>query len=187
MIDILISDYHNLISVFMAMLCIVSLYARGFFIKKMKFKIILFFAIYLLALSTEIRFGYTIFIETLLLNIGAFFTLYLSAVLIEKQIRLLNNNNIPKIIDLTQYKELSEQDKIIIQHLKNGQKYDWIAGSLGIATPTVKKHVKRIFRILDVVDLIDFHAKLGSFIFIYTKEELLAWKKKFLEEEINSN
>ena len=61
--------------------------------------------------------------------------------------------------------------------------YDWIAGLQGISTPTVKKHVKRIFEILEVVDLIDFHAQFGGFTIIYTKEELLEWKKKFLETE----
>lgn len=100
-----------------------------------------------------------------------------------KTIYYFENRAIPSILDLTQYEELSDQDKTIIRYLKEGQKYDWIAGALGIATPTVKKHIKRIFEILGVIDLIDFHAKFSNSSIIYTKEELLEWKKNFLESE----
>ena len=60
--------------------------------------------------------------------------------------------------------------------------YEWIAGNQGIATSTLKKHVKRIFEILDVSDLVEFHAQFGGIEIIYTEEELHEWKKRFLEE-----
>ena len=83
---------------------------------------------------------------------------------------------------MTKYTELKDEDKTIIKFLKEGQKYDWIAGSQGIATSTLKKHVKRIFKILDVADLVEFHAEFSGREIIYTKQELLEWKKRFLEE-----
>jgi len=142
----------------------------------------LFIISYLLALFSEIRFGFNAFLTSLLQNIAAFFILGLTIIILQRQISHRNANAI-KILDLTKYEKLTEQDKIIIKLLKEGQKYEWIAGSLGIATSTLKKRTKNIFRILEVVDLIDFHAQLGQFTFIYTNEELLEWKKKFLEEK----
>lgn len=102
--------------------------------------------------------------------------------MIQKYFYLLKQNNIPRILDLTTYKELTDQDRTIIKLLREGQKYDWIAGHLGMATSTLKKRVKNIFEILGVADLIDFHAQLGTLTFVYTKKELLEWKKKFLKE-----
>ena len=82
------------------------------------------------------------------------------------------------IFDLTEYKDLTEQDKKIIKLLNDGEKYDWIAGNLKIATPTLKKKVRRIFDILDVSDLVNFHVIIGGRQIIYTKEELDVWKEE---------
>ena len=183
MIDIIIADNDNIISVFMFVLCIITLNSRGFFIKKKKLKISLIILFYLIALLTEIRFGFNTFFQSLLLHLAAFFITGICVILIKKQFFSMQYRNIENILDLTKYEELSDQDKTIIRYLKEGQKYDWIAGALGIATPTVKKHIKRIFEILGVIDLIDFHAKFSSSSIIYTKEELLEWKKSILEKE----
>ena len=183
MIAILVLNYHNIMSVLMAILCIITLNIRGFFIRKKALKISLFVLSYLLALLTEIRFSFALFFETFMMNLGAFFVLIVYALMVQKQFELLKNQSISQILDLTKYEELSEQDKEIIRHIKEGQKYDWIAGYLKISTPTLKRYVKRIFEIIDVIDLIDFHAKYSATTIIYTKEELLTWKKKFLESE----
>ncbi len=183
MIEILIADSQNLIPMFMLMLCIITLNIRGFFTKKKSLKISFLVLSYIIALTTQIRFGLNIFILSLLSHLAAIFITGICAILIQKQFSTLKNRAIPSILDLTQYEELSDQDKTIIRYLKEGQKYDWIAGALGIATPTVKKHIKRIFKILGVIDLIDFHAKFSNSSIIYTKEELLEWKKAFLEKE----
>lgn len=182
MIYILISEPNNLIPVFMAVLCIATLNIRGFFYKRKNIKIALFIILYLLALVSEIRYGFNVFFISLLQNIAAFFILGLTVIIIQKQFSQINSNAL-RILDLTKYETLTEQDKIIIKLLKEGQKYEWIAGNLGIATSTLKKHTKSIFKILDVADLIDFHAQLGQLTFIYTKQELLEWKTKFLKSE----
>ena len=183
MIEILVLNCHNIMSVLMAILCIITLNIRGFFIRKKTLKISLFVLSYLVALLTEIRFSFTSFFETFMMNLGAFFVLTVCALMVQKQFELIKNQSISQILDLTKYEDLSDQDKEIIRHIKEGQKYDWIAGYLKISTPTLKRYVKRIFEIIDVIDLIDFHAKYSATTIIYTKEELLTWKKKFLESE----
>ena len=181
MLEILILNCHNIMSVLMAILCIITLDIRGFFIRKKTLKISLFVLSYLLALLTEIRFGFAFFIETFIMNFGAFFVLAVCGLMVQKQFELMKNQSSSQILDLTKYNDLSEQDKEIIHLIKEGQKYDWIAGYLKISTPTLKRHVKRIFELLDVVDLIDFHANFSGCTIIYTKDELLEWKKSFLE------
>ena len=182
MIDILTTDNDNLIPIFMLALCLITLNLRGFFRKRKFLKLSLLFVSYFIALFTEIRFGFNTFFQSLLLHLAAFFISSICAILINKRHAEMQNSIVPKILDLTEYDQLSDQDRTIIKLLKEGQKYDWIAGHLGIATSTLKKRVKNIFEILGVVDLIDFHAQLGTLTFIYTKEELLGWKKRFLEE-----
>ena len=182
MLNILITDCNNLIPVCMLELCIIALYSRGFFVKKKQLKISLLCLFYLIALFSEIRFGFNKFITSFLLNIGALFIISVSAIIFQRQITSVKISSIPQILDLTSYDQLTDQDKKIIRLIKEGNKYEWIAGHLGMATSTLKKRVKNIFEILDVVDLIDFHAQLGKLTFIYTKEELLEWKKKFLED-----
>ncbi|MCR4735060.1 MAG: hypothetical protein K5829_08670 [Treponema sp.] len=179
---ILITDKINLIAVFMAILGITVLKMRGFFIAKKQLKISILVFLYTASLCTEIRFGKAIFLEAVLHNLAAFFISGITFLFIQKYLTSITNRYEPRILDLTKYKELNEQDKEIIKFLKEGQKYDWIAGSQGIATSTLKKHVKRIFEILDVTDLVDFHAEFGGREIIYKKEELIEWKKKFLEE-----
>ena len=180
--DILIANAANLISVFMAILAIVVLTMRGFFVKKKTLKIIILSSLYILALCTEIRFGRVAFIGSVLNNIAAFFISAIIFLFIQKYLASITSRYEPRILDLTKYKDLTALDKEIIKLLKEGQKYEWIAGNQGIATSTLKKHVKRIFEILDVADLVEFHAEFGGREVIYTKEELHEWKKRFLEE-----
>lgn len=180
--SILISDNGNLIPVFMAILAVTVLVTRGFFTKKKELKIIVLSVLYIAALCSEIRFGKVDFIRSVLNNIAAFFISAISFIFIQKYIANISARFEPRILDLTKYDELDEQDKEIIKLLKEGQKYDWIAGNQKMATSTLKKHVRRIFQILDVSDLVEFHAEFGGREIIYTKEELLEWKKRFLEE-----
>ena len=180
--EILIVNVSNLISVFMAILAIVVLVMRGFFIKKKYLKIAILAILYIGALCTEIRFGLVDFITSLLNNIAAFFISAIIFLFIQKYLASITSRYEPRILDLTKYKDLTALDKEIIKLLKEGQKYEWIAGNQGIATSTLKKHVKRIFEILDVADLVEFHAQFGGIEIIYTEEELHEWKKRFLEE-----
>lgn len=162
----------------MAFIGIATLTLRGFFTKRKILKISLLIIIYLTLIFSNLRFGFSDFLNSFLDLLACFFLVTVLLVFIQRYIKLKVHQTYVPIFDLTEYKDLTEQDKKIIKLLNDGEKYDWIAGNLKIATPTLKKKVRRIFDILDVSDLVNFHVIIGGRQIIYTKEELDVWKEE---------
>ncbi|MCR4736312.1 MAG: hypothetical protein K5829_15050 [Treponema sp.] len=174
----LYSHPSNIFSVIMFCIGLITLQIRGFFIKRKKLKLSILFILFYTTLCSELRFGFSTFINSFLDITGAMFLMLLLFIFVQRYIKIRKPYELIPVCDFSTYDELTEQDKEIIKLLKDGQKYDWIAGKLGMATPTLKKKVHRIFEILDVPDLIGFHAQFSASDMVFTKQELLEWKKK---------
>ncbi len=170
----------NIFSILMFSIGLITLQLRGYFKNGKVVKLTALIVMFLAALSSELRFGFGTFLNSFLDMLGASFLMFLIFIFVQRYIKLKNPFMLTPICDFSDYDELTDEDKEIIRLLKEGQKYDWIAGKLGIATSTLKKKVHRIFKILDVPDLIGFQAQFSAQELVFTKEELLEWKKRNL-------
>ena len=152
---------------------LIILQIRGFFRKKKILKLSVLAAIFVICLCSELRFGFSVFINSFLDILASSFLMVVLFIFVQRYIKLITPYKLIPVCNFSDYEELTEQDKEIIRLLKEGQKYDWIAGHLGMATPTLKKKVRKIFEILDVPDLTGFHAKFSADEMIFTKEEFI--------------
>jgi hypothetical protein len=168
----------NVLAVPMTFIGIATLALRGFFDKKKGLKITLLAIIYLALIVSNLRFGFQSFFDSFLDLLAGFLLLSVLFIFVQRYFKIKAHQTFFPYFNLTEYTELTEQDKAIIKLLNDGEKYDWIAGNLKIATPTLKKKVRRIFDILGVADLISFHTAIGGRKIIYTEEELEVWKKE---------
>ena len=176
----LYSHPSNIFSVIMFSIGLITLQIRGFFRKKKILKLSVLGSLFILCLCSELRFGFSVFINSFLDILASSFLMVVIFIFVQRYIKLITPYKLIPVCNFSDYDELTEQDKEIIRLLKEGQKYDWIAGHLGMATPTLKKKVRKIFEILDVPDLTGFHAKFSAKDMIFTKEEFIEWKKNNL-------
>jgi len=174
----------NAISFMLFLLGITTLYLRGFMKKNGKRKIIITVVIYMLCLLTELRFGFDIFISSVLEKTGFFLTSIMIYVFLEEYLKSVYLSPHNKHLDLTQF-DLTERDKEWIKLILNNEKYDYIAKLYNLNAGTVKNNCHRIYKILQVSDRQDFITKYAGFKFLYNSAEVKAYeqeKKKMINQ-----
>ncbi len=170
-----IDDFNNPIGICMFFLGISILYIRGFFINKRNRKIIITVIIYCLLLLSKLHFGYDNFLEILINHLG--YTTVLSTILfllIEYKQNIDSNpkSKNTRILDLSQYHELVENDIALLQKVLEDKQYKVIANEVFKAEGTVRNRLNKIYDILGVMD------KMG-FISTYMGYEIVFQNKKY--------
>lgn len=167
-IIVLEDNSNNIMGLFMYLLGISSFLIRGFFKKNRKLKYILSAILYLLLCTAKLRFGYYIFIHYLIQTLGFSLvfaiTLFFILEYFNQQVKKVDNQNTQQnILDLSQFPELTDRDKLWIHKVQSDAKYETIAKESNVSLGTMKNRMHQIFKIIDVPDRISFLSVYGGY------------------------
>lgn len=167
-LQIFIFEPNNTMGLFMYILTVAMLYARGFYNIHKKQKNIFTIIIFILLNLSQIRFGSKIFLNSLIQTVGFSFTYLLSIYFIKAAIRNdYNTNSSSNILNLKNYDKLTIRDALWLIQIQNKVKYDAIAIKSKVAPGTVKNRLKFIFSVLEVGDKQGFINEYSTFEICY--------------------
>lgn len=167
-LQIFIFEPNNTMGLFMYILTVAMLYARGFYNIHKKQKNIFTIIIFILLNLSQIRFGSKIFLNSLIQTVGFSFIYLLSIYFIKAAIRNdYNTNSSSNILNLKNYDKLTIRDALWLIQIQNKVKYDAIAIKSKVAPGTVKNRLKFIFSILEVGDKQGFINEYSTFEICY--------------------
>ena len=167
-LQIFIFEPNNTMGLFMYILTVAMLYARGFYNIHKKQKNIFTIIIFILLNLSQMRFGSKIFLNSLIQTVGFSFIYLLSIYFIKAAIRNdYNTNSSSNILNLKNYDKLTIRDALWLIQIKNKVKYDAIAIKSKVAPGTVKNRLKFIFSVLEVGDKQGFINEYSTFAICY--------------------
>lgn len=167
-LQIFIFEPNNTMGLFMYILTVAMLYARGFYNIHKKQKNIFTIIIFILLNLSQIRFGSKIFLNSLIQTVGFSFIYLLSIYFIKAAIRNdYNTNSSSNILNLKNYDKLTIRDALWLIQIQNKVKYDAIAIKSKVAPGTVKNRLKFIFSVLEVGDKQGFINEYSTFEICY--------------------
>lgn len=167
-LQIFIFEPNNTMGLFMYILTVAMLYARGFYNIHKKQKNIFTIIIFILLNLSQMRFGSKIFLNSLIQTVGFSFIYLLSIYFIKAAIRNdYNTNSSSNILNLKHYDKLTIWDALWLIQIQNKVKYDAIAIKSKVAPGTVKNRLKFIFSVLEVGDKQGFINEYSTFEICY--------------------
>lgn len=167
-LQIFIFEPNNTMGLFMYILTVAMLYARGFYNIHKKQKNIFTIIIFILLNLSQMRFGSKIFLNSLIQTVGFSFIYLLSIYFIKAAIRNdYNTNSSSNILNLKNYDKLTIRDALWLIQIQNKVKYDAIAIKSKVAPGTVKNRLKFIFSVLEVGDKQGFINEYSTFAICY--------------------
>lgn len=167
-LQIFIFEPNNTMGLFMYILTVAMLYARGFYNIHKKQKNIFTIIIFILLNLSQMRFGSKIFLNSLIQTVGFSFIYLLSIYFIKAAIRNdYNTNSSSNILNLKHYDKLTIRDALWLIQIQNKVKYDAIAIKSKVAPGTVKNRLKFIFSVLEVGDKQGFINEYSTFEICY--------------------
>ncbi len=159
---IFIDQPKNNLGIFIFIAGIQVLVLTGFFQKNSRLKTILFSLLYILLILSEIRFGWKIFLLSLISKTG-FFLVTVFVILLSFHIglgKVVFTSD--KILDLSAFPDLTIRDAEWLRLVLKETKYDTIAREYNLTEGTVKNNFMRIFKTLGVQDRIHFMSVYGG-------------------------
>ena len=167
-LQIFIFEPNNTMGLFMYILTVAMLYARGFYNIHKKQKNIFTIIIFILLNLSQMRFGSKTFLNSLIQTVGFSFIYFLSIYFIKAAIRNeYNTNSSSNILNLKNYAKLTIRDALWLIQIQNKVKYDAIAIKSKVAPGTVKNRLKFIFSVLEVGDKLGFLNEYSTFEICY--------------------
>lgn len=167
-LQIFIFEPNNTMGLFMYILTVAMLYARGFYNIHKKQKNIFTIIIFILLNLSQMRFGSKIFLNSLIQTVGFSFIYLLSIYFIKAAIRNdYNTNSSSNILNLKHYNKLTIRDALWLIQIQNKVKYDAIAIKSKVSPGTVKNRLKFIFSVLEVGDKQVFINEYSTFEICY--------------------
>lgn len=167
-LQIFIFEPNNTMGLFMYILTVAMLYARGFYNIHKKQKNIFTIIIFILLNLSQMRLGSKIFLNSLIQTVGFSFIYLLSIYFIKAAIRNdYNTNSSSNILNLKNYDKLTIRDALWLIQIQNKVKYDAIALKSKVAPGTVKNRLKFIFSVLEVGDKQGFINEYSTFAICY--------------------
>lgn len=167
-LQIFIFEPNNTMGLFMYILGIAMLYARGFYNKYRKQKNIITILIFIALNLTQIRFGSEMFFESFIQTVGFSFIFLLTIYFLNAAIQNdYNINNSSKKLNLKNYNKLTIRDALWLIQIQNKVKYDAIAIKSKVSPGTVKNRLKFIFSVLEVGDKQGFINEYSTFEICY--------------------
>lgn len=177
---ILFFEPNNTMGLFMYILTVAMLYARGFYNIHKKQKNIFTIIIFILLNLSQMRFGSKIFLNSLIQTVGFSFIYLLSIYFIKAAIRNdYNTNSSSNILNLKHYDKLNIRDAFWLIQIQSKVKYDAIAINSKVSSGTVKNRLKFIFSVLEVGDKQGFLNEYSTFEICYgeyTSEKIQSMK-----------
>ncbi|MDY5916868.1 MAG: hypothetical protein SPJ55_00450 [Treponema sp.] len=167
-LQIFIFEPNNTMGLFMFILTVAMLYARGFYNIHKKQKNIFTIIIFILLNLSQMRFGSKIFLNSLIQTVGFSFIFLLIIYFLNAAIQNdYNINNSSKKLNLKNYNKLTIRDALWLIQIQNKVKYDAITIKSKVAPGTVKNRFKFIFSVLEVGDKQGFINEYSTFAICY--------------------
>lgn len=168
---ILILEPKNNIGILMFGLSIITLYARGLFIKHKRTKNIIVLIIFLCLVLSEIRFGKEIFLNCLIEKTAYSFILFLCIFFFKVYtFDLFEIKNSSNKLDIQKFPELKKRDAEWLVEIQNGVKYDILAINYNMSLGSVKNRLKIIFDEIGAGDKQGFLNKYSDYEICYGEE-----------------
>ena len=146
----------NTMSVLMFFICVSTLYARGFFNRKIKQKFVLAVVIFLGFWLSGLRNGLDTFFSSGIQVLGYAFSCFCILFFILIKPNRKTDEEINKILDLSKYDGLKKRDAEWLNEVIKKTKYETIAIQSEMTEGAVKNRFRQIYKILNVGDKIGF-------------------------------
>lgn len=141
----------NYMGILMYFLGTSLLFARGFLKRQRKFKIYILCIILFALTLTNLRFGFPIFIDYFVKNLGAILVLFLYTFFIRTHyINIIVYED--KKLNIANYPKLNERDCRILQRIQKGEKYSAIAKEENITEGSLKNRLHYVFNVMETGD-----------------------------------
>ena len=171
-IFIFILEPENPMSVFMYLLSMEILYARGYFNKQRQIKKILSAIIFISAILSEMRFGFNAFADYFIEKLGYIFIGLLILFFFRAYLIDLFNTSSDCILDIKKYPGLKYRDAKWLYLIQKREKYETIAIEFHMSIGSVKNRLKIVFDILGIKDKQGFLNKYEEYKIIYGDKEI---------------
>lgn len=167
-LEIILFEPNNTMGLFMYILGVVMLYARGEYNNYRKQKNIITVIVFILLNLTQLRFEKEIFFNSLVQTIGYAFVFLAIVFFLHSAIQNdFNINNSSKILNIKNYETLNVRDALWLLQIKNKVKYDAIAIESNVNLGTLKNRLKYIYSVLGVGDKQGFLNTYSTFEICY--------------------
>jgi len=177
----LIYEPENSMGIIMYFLCISSLYARGFFARKEKVKLIIALLIPITGCLASLRFGFKFFMDVFTTLIGFSFCLFMTIYFFQAYIMNSFDINTTRRLDLKDYPDLKKRDAEWLSEIIIGNKYEMIAIEAKMNLGSVKNRFKIIFDVLETGDKQGFLNKYSTYEICYGEEFSSFSKQKIIK------
>ncbi|MBR5647023.1 MAG: hypothetical protein IKX23_10335 [Treponema sp.] len=155
-----------------------SLSTRGFYRKHKIIKITFTIIYYAVLLFSCIILHPDIVPKAMMIHLPLTFIFLSSAYITGIYIRQLMGDRKFHFLNLTEYPQISENDKLFIKKIFDGEKYEQIAVDLNMSLSSIKKHSRQIFELFECSDLISFITKYSRYEILYTEDDVLKYKNR---------
>ncbi len=166
-------DFDNPMGICMFFLGITVLYVRGFFLTEKKKKCIALGLLYIVMIFSGIHFGFTVFLDSLIYKIA--YTLVLSIIfflLVACNYKIKSAiDKSTKILNLSIYPELVQNDVSLLQKVLENKQYKVIALETSKAEGTVRNRLNKIYDVLGVMDRMGFISTYMGYEIVFAEEE----------------
>lgn len=153
----------NPIGILLYTLGVSCLLFRGFYQKNNHLKTYATLLLYLALISLSLRFGILCFINSLVYTLGYGLVFLVSIFFVVNFMKIVYENKTARILDLSQYPELTLRDKEWLRDILDEKKYEEIANDSGITVGTLKNRMHQIFLVIGVEDRIQLLATYGGY------------------------
>lgn len=172
-LSLLITQPGNLLYIPLLLISYYTLKIRGFFYKHKSIKIVIFAIIIVSAFLSEIRFGKSVFFDTVLKTIPyAFFTLTgLFFIKIYYINTTVNKSTRNKELDIAIYSNTRETDATMLNMVLQNIPYKTIAIELKMSEGGVRNRLNKLYDKLLVADRIGFVTTYSGFTICFGKTE----------------
>ena len=136
---------------------------KGFYQKNNHIKTYATLLLYLALISLSLRFGLLCFINSIVYTLGYGLAFLVSIFFVVNFLKIVYDNKTARILDLSQYPELTLRDKEWLRDILDEKKYEEIANDSGITVGTLKNRMHQIFLVIGVEDRIQLLANYGGY------------------------
>ena len=136
---------------------------RGFYQKNNHIKTYATLLLSIALLSLSLRFGLLCFINSIVYTLGYGLAFLVSIFFVVNFLKIVYENKTARVLDLSQYPELTLRDKEWLRDILDEKKYEEIANDSGITVGTLKNRMHQIFLVIGVEDRIQLLANYGGY------------------------
>ena len=136
---------------------------KGFYRKHSHRKTYATLLLYLGLISLSMRFGIMCFINSVVYTLGYGLAMLVSIFFVVNFLKIIYEHKTARVLDLSQYPELTLRDKEWLRDILDEKKYEEIAADSGITVGTLKNRMHQIFNIVGIDDRISLLATYGGY------------------------